>query len=71
MNVDQLAGRLGIQYYQVLYLERVGVFPRAKRTRTNDRTYTEKDAKKLKSIYEKYIIEKSSEEEAERVKQNQ
>jgi len=58
MNIDQLASRLGIQYYQVQYLERTKVFPKPRRTKSGDRYYTDKDFKRLKRLHDEYTATK-------------
>ncbi|MFC1682890.1 MerR family transcriptional regulator [Candidatus Zixiibacteriota bacterium] len=49
-TAGEVAKQLGIPYYTLDYLERVGKIPAARRTGTNKRIYTKADVEKIRMI---------------------
>jgi hypothetical protein len=49
-NIDEAADKLNLQYYHLIYNERIGKFPPAKKNTFNHRYYTEDDLKQLQNI---------------------
>ena len=52
-NLGEAAKSLGIPFYRLQYLERAERIPRANRSSSGQRIYTEKDLMKLKQILNK------------------
>jgi DNA-binding transcriptional MerR regulator len=49
-TAGEAAKQLGIPYYTLDYLERVGKIPLARRTGTNKRIYTRNDVERIRQI---------------------
>ena len=61
LTAGEVAKGLGIPYYTLDYLERVGKIPIAKRTGTNQRIYTKKDVEIVRQILSSMRKRKSNE----------
>lgn len=49
-TAGEVAKQLGIPYYTLDYLERVGKIPAARRTGTNQRIYSKDDVERIRRI---------------------